>query len=166
MKILHILYAKLQHMRYIFMIAVIILFATGCSKDKWTYTIVAQNSSPNAAVLEIDDESYTVTQTEIKREVEIDKYGVVSVSLDYVGSGTDAMTLSIYRGSELITSVSGNRYRYVLLTRESAEKGGGGISSSGGASSGSGSSICGATTKDGTPCQRKVSGGGYCWQHD
>jgi len=25
--------------------------------------------------------------------------------------------------------------------------------------------ICGATTKSGKPCQRKVKGGGYCWQH-
>lgn len=27
------------------------------------------------------------------------------------------------------------------------------------------SSTCGARTKDGTPCKRKVSGGGRCWQH-
>jgi len=26
-------------------------------------------------------------------------------------------------------------------------------------------SICGARTKSGKPCQRKVKGGGYCWQH-
>ncbi|MEK6321192.1 MAG: hypothetical protein AABN33_05855 [Acidobacteriota bacterium] len=25
--------------------------------------------------------------------------------------------------------------------------------------------ICGARTKSGRPCQRKVKGGGYCWQH-
>ena len=25
--------------------------------------------------------------------------------------------------------------------------------------------ICGARTKSGKPCQRKVRGGGYCWQH-
>lgn len=25
--------------------------------------------------------------------------------------------------------------------------------------------ICGATTRSGKPCQRKVKGGGYCWQH-
>ena len=25
--------------------------------------------------------------------------------------------------------------------------------------------ICGALTKSGRPCQRKVKGGGYCWQH-
>jgi hypothetical protein len=25
--------------------------------------------------------------------------------------------------------------------------------------------ICGATTKSGRPCQRKVKGGGRCWQH-
>ena len=25
--------------------------------------------------------------------------------------------------------------------------------------------ICGAPTKSGKPCQRKVAGGGYCWQH-
>lgn len=25
--------------------------------------------------------------------------------------------------------------------------------------------ICGARTKAGKPCQRKVKGGGYCWQH-
>jgi hypothetical protein len=24
---------------------------------------------------------------------------------------------------------------------------------------------CGARTKSGRPCQRKVKGGGYCWQH-
>lgn len=29
----------------------------------------------------------------------------------------------------------------------------------------SGSSYCGAPTQDGTPCKRKVSGGGRCWQH-
>ena len=27
------------------------------------------------------------------------------------------------------------------------------------------SSYCGHPTKDGTPCKRKVAGGGYCWQH-
>lgn len=27
------------------------------------------------------------------------------------------------------------------------------------------SSICGARTKKGTPCQRRVVGGGYCYQH-
>ena len=26
-------------------------------------------------------------------------------------------------------------------------------------------SLCGAPTQKGTPCQRKVSGGGRCWQH-
>jgi hypothetical protein len=25
--------------------------------------------------------------------------------------------------------------------------------------------MCGAPTKSGRPCRRKVSGGGYCWQH-
>jgi len=25
--------------------------------------------------------------------------------------------------------------------------------------------ICGALTRSGKPCQRKVKGGGYCWQH-
>jgi hypothetical protein len=25
--------------------------------------------------------------------------------------------------------------------------------------------LCGAPTKSGRPCQRKVKGGGYCWQH-
>lgn len=25
--------------------------------------------------------------------------------------------------------------------------------------------ICGAPTKSGRPCQRRVKGGGYCWQH-
>nr|AUN37137.1 hypothetical protein [uncultured bacterium] len=25
--------------------------------------------------------------------------------------------------------------------------------------------ICGAPTASGRPCQRKVHGGGYCWQH-
>ena len=25
--------------------------------------------------------------------------------------------------------------------------------------------VCGAPTKSGRPCKRKVSGGGYCWQH-
>lgn len=28
-----------------------------------------------------------------------------------------------------------------------------------------GSSLCGARTKKGSPCQRRVAGGGYCWQH-
>ena len=27
------------------------------------------------------------------------------------------------------------------------------------------SAICGAPTKSGRQCQRKVKGGGYCWQH-
>ena len=26
-------------------------------------------------------------------------------------------------------------------------------------------SICGAITRSGKPCQRKVRGGGFCWQH-
>lgn len=26
-------------------------------------------------------------------------------------------------------------------------------------------SVCGARTKSGRPCRRKVVGGGYCWQH-
>ncbi|HKG98652.1 MAG TPA: hypothetical protein VKA97_12595, partial [Pyrinomonadaceae bacterium] len=25
--------------------------------------------------------------------------------------------------------------------------------------------VCGAPTKSGRPCRRKVKGGGYCWQH-
>lgn len=25
--------------------------------------------------------------------------------------------------------------------------------------------LCGAPTRSGKPCQRKVKGGGYCWQH-
>ena len=28
-----------------------------------------------------------------------------------------------------------------------------------------GEGICGALTKSGKPCQRRVKGGGYCWQH-
>ena len=32
-------------------------------------------------------------------------------------------------------------------------------------SSGVTNAICGAPTKSGKPCQRKVKGGGYCWQH-
>jgi len=30
---------------------------------------------------------------------------------------------------------------------------------------GIGFGICGAPTKSGKPCQRRVRGGGYCWQH-
>jgi len=26
-------------------------------------------------------------------------------------------------------------------------------------------SVCGAQTKSGKPCRRKVKGGGHCWQH-
>jgi hypothetical protein len=33
------------------------------------------------------------------------------------------------------------------------------------AAGGSGESICGAPTRSGKPCQRKVRGGGFCWQH-
>jgi hypothetical protein len=32
-------------------------------------------------------------------------------------------------------------------------------------SPGTAETICGARTKSGKPCQRKVKGGGYCWQH-
>ncbi|HSQ19355.1 MAG TPA: hypothetical protein VLR92_03175 [Blastocatellia bacterium] len=32
-------------------------------------------------------------------------------------------------------------------------------------SPGTAEAICGARTKSGKPCQRKVKGGGYCWQH-
>lgn len=32
-------------------------------------------------------------------------------------------------------------------------------------SSSAAETICGARTKSGKPCQRKVKGGGYCWQH-
>ncbi len=39
-------------------------------------------------------------------------------------------------------------------------------SSSSGSNSGVTSSICGAPTKKGGRCQRKVSGGGRCWQHN
>jgi hypothetical protein len=28
-----------------------------------------------------------------------------------------------------------------------------------------GQAVCGAPTKSGKPCKRKVAGGGYCWQH-
>lgn len=30
---------------------------------------------------------------------------------------------------------------------------------------GAADSVCGARTKSGKPCRRKVKGGGYCWQH-
>ena len=30
---------------------------------------------------------------------------------------------------------------------------------------GAAETICGARTRSGKPCQRKVKGGGYCWQH-
>lgn len=32
-------------------------------------------------------------------------------------------------------------------------------------SSSAADTICGARTKSGKPCRRKVKGGGYCWQH-
>ena len=32
-------------------------------------------------------------------------------------------------------------------------------------SSSASEAICGARTKSGKPCRRKVKGGGYCWQH-
>ena len=32
-------------------------------------------------------------------------------------------------------------------------------------SPGTAEGICGARTKSGKPCQRKVKGAGYCWQH-
>ncbi len=32
-------------------------------------------------------------------------------------------------------------------------------------SSSTAATLCGAPTKSGKPCQRKVVGGGYCWQH-
>ena len=32
-------------------------------------------------------------------------------------------------------------------------------------SAGTSEAICGARTKSGKPCQRRVKGGGYCWQH-
>jgi hypothetical protein len=114
-------------MKYLMILVALAALAMGRSKDQGTYTVVAQNTSADPAQLEIDNEFYTVTRAGFKKEVYVDKYDFASLSLGYVGAGTQSLSLSVYKGDELITTVTGNTYMYVLLSRDTAMEGGGGL---------------------------------------
>lgn len=114
-------------MKYLMLLVAFGVFAIGRDKDESTYTIIARNPSADCAQLEIDNKFYTVTQAEIKKEVSIDKFDMASLSLNYTGTGNAPLTLSVYKGDKLVTTISGNTYMYIILGRDTTRKGGGGI---------------------------------------
>ncbi len=156
-----------KYLFFLFLLSVI-LNLTSCKGNK-TYTIVALKSDTGKAIIVIDKKTYTFTENEFKKEIELKKYDVVSISLDWGSTNnTGDLELKAMKRSKDVAKVNGNRYMYIILTRDDPSSGGGGYGSSSGSGSGSGSGChdCGAPTKDGTPCQRRVCDGHtYCWQH-
>ncbi|WP_276133963.1 hypothetical protein [Polluticoccus soli] len=114
-------------MKHLVILVAFAFLAIGGRKDKWTYTVVARNASAENAQLQIDNKLYTVTQTELRKEVYIDEFDLASLSLGYEGAGKESLTLSVYKGDALISTISGNTYMYIILGRESTKKGGGGM---------------------------------------
>lgn len=147
------------------------LLMAGCIKDKEiTYSIEVSKPNTHTAVLEIDDATYNFSETSYRQEVTLKEFDVVDISLDYLAVQSEKMSLTVKdEDNNIIASVSDNSYMWIILSQNSITSSGNYStgSSSGGGSSTSGSHLCGAPTKDGTPCQRRVSGSsGYCWQHD
>lgn len=146
-----------------------LLFLFSCSKERNTYIIQVEKNGNEECVVEVDNVPYYFTDNKYIKEIYLKKWDVISVSLDYVDESENNMTLSVVHKDKKIATVSGNRYMYVVLSKEEATTGGGGYyngSNSNGNSNGSSAShLCGAPTKDGTPCKRRVSEPGYCWQH-
>ena len=141
----------------------LVILITGCKKIKeYKYTVVAEKPNNLECVLEVNDIEYHFSGNQYEKEVILDEFGVGSANLDYIGSGDDNMTLSLYRDGSLKATVSGNSYIWIVFTNDNIEKSQNNTGTSTGSNT---SSYCGAPTKDGTPCKRKVSGGGYCWQH-
>lgn len=158
-------------MKNLFVLLLIAISFVGCKKKEilTKYIIVVNKDNPYKATLKVNDVLYSITDTYYQGDITIKEYDVVSVSLDYVSTQDDVMELSVLKEGAKIASISGNRYMWIVFSNTSSSQGGGYSSSGSGSGSGSGSSTwhyCGAPTKDGTPCQRHVSGtSGYCWQH-
>lgn len=148
-------------------LAMVLLF--GCKKP--TYTIKVEKNTSAECVLDINGTQYHFTETPYTVNTEIRKRDELNVSVKYISSNPDILRLSIIRDGNEISSVRNSGYLWILYTDNHATTSGSTYSSSSGGSSSnsggssSGSQYCGAPTKDGTPCKRKVKGGGYCWQH-
>lgn len=86
-------------------------------------------------------------------------------------ASSTAIQVHILWNGERLESQSGNQAataQYHFSTVAPGSGTGSGTGSGSGSGSGSNtpsSSICGARTKKGGACQRKVAGGGRCWQH-
>lgn len=157
-------------MKNIILFFSIVILSLSCNKIKNSkYTVVAEKPNSQECILEVNDIEYRFSNNSTQKEIVLGEYEVGSASLDYVSTGTDNMTLSLYQDGHLKATVSGDNYIWIVFSNDSdiktSQSSYGSSGGSSGSSGGSGSTYCGAPTKDGTPCKRKVSGGGYCWQH-
>lgn len=137
---------------------------TSCKKKNLEikYSISVDKDNPYPAELEINDTKYTIVDTYFEKEIVINKYDIIDVSLDYLSPHSDMMKLSLKRDNYTVASVWDNSYMWIVYSDISS-------STSGNINISNNNTTwhyCGYPTKDGHPCQRHVSGTtGYCWQH-
>lgn len=92
----------------------------------------------------------------------VNEYQTKTFQAHYLNYKDSQITITTTAKNIETTSVTGINFCGVILNVDGSKK----LISGTANTSSNNSDYCNAPTKDGTPCQRKVIGGGYCWQHD
>ena len=155
--------------KYLYILTAILVGLSSCKREKH-FVVVASKSAGVSAELEVDDQTFSFSAGEYKKDLTIDKYGVVSISL----SASNSLPLNLDLrddDNQLLGQVQGTGYIWMILdntgiSSQSSSSSSG--SSTSGSTPGSGCSTvqCSGITQAGNRCQRMTTNcSGRCYQH-
>ncbi|GGH20371.1 hypothetical protein FAZ19_09930 [Sphingobacterium alkalisoli] len=141
-------------------VLILLLLLTGCSKEQQDEDVYGYEvECDHCSISYLDANERYVSIQDQRKHWRIEFRNTVIFDLHVTANTLSAndglMHVHILRNGSRLTTQSGNSS---VTTRYNAP-------SSGSTEQPSTSTLCGAPTQKGGPCQRKVSGGGRCWQH-
>jgi len=147
-------------MKRLLFISFIALFSTlSCTKsdtieeDVYGYEVFCEHCD----ISYLNDTGVTISikgnRSSWKKEFKNALFSKLEITTRSLNTASGNMTVHILKNGRQIASQSGNQVATAYHV----------VSTSG--STNTSSSVCGAPTQKGGACQRKVSGGGRCWQH-
>lgn len=152
---------------YLTLLFAILVAFSSCNKSPTDFRVIFNTNATTDvyAFYEIDGSKRTfqISPGVTEKKITLKKRQEMKVGVESNTSDNISTYLTVYRGNKEVGKNS--HYGGVTITinykgkviRKSEP-----VYNNPGSS---GSSYCGAPTQDGTPCKRKVSGGGRCWQH-
>ena len=147
--------------RYISILLVMLFGLVGCSKT--------ESIEEDIYGYEVDCKHCDISYLSNRGEAVDVKSHRGTWKLEFINGFSPRLEITVYS----LSPVSTIMHIYILKNGNRVESQSGmqsvtlghTVSSSGSGSTKPASSVCGAPTQKGGPCQRKVSGGGRCWQH-